>query len=486
MRDSVTFVLNGEIETVRGIDPTTTLLEYLRRAKSLTGTKEGCAEGDCGACTVVVGSLEGGRVAYRAIDACIAFLPQLEGKLVLTVEHLAGPGGELHPCQQAMVDSHGSQCGFCTPGFAMSLYSGYLNSRPVGEADANTLLAGNLCRCTGYGPIASAARRMSAYPPPSYDRERRKADAKVLEGIAHAEGLRLEAGGKVFYAPGSEEELFAILDRHPDGSIVGGATDLGLLVTKQKRELRTLIHLGRIASLTAVSQDRQSIRLGAGVSIAAAAEVLGARWPSLGELLRRFAGEQVRNAGTVGGNIANGSPIGDMAPALIALGARLRLRSAKAARDIALEDFFIDYGKQDRRPDEVLVEIEVPLSAKPAELSCQKVTKRFDDDISAVCGCFNIAVAKGKVASARIAFGGMAGVPKRALALEKALAGGNWSREAVEKAVSALERDFKPIDDLRASAAYRMAVAKGLLLRCYVERAGPAARLSLAGATAGG
>jgi xanthine dehydrogenase small subunit len=481
MRDCVTFILNGRVETVGGIDPTTTLLEYLRLAKALTGTKEGCAEGDCGACTVVVGGLEESKVAYRAIDACIAFLPQIEGKLVITVEGVAGPDRALHPCQQALVDHHGSQCGFCTPGFVMSLYAGHLNGRPTGDRDANALLAGNLCRCTGYGPIVTAARGLAALPRPGFDIERRKADRALLEGIAHTHTVQLEADGRVFYAPASEDELFRLLDRHPEATIVAGATDLGLLVTKQKRSFETLISVGRIANVSVIAKDSQSIRLGAGVTIARAAQVLGERWPSLGRMLRRFAGEQIRNAGTIGGNIANGSPIGDMAPALIALGAKLQLRKGGATRSLALEDFFLAYGRQDRQPGEVVTHVEIPLAARADELSCHKVSKRFDDDISAVCGGFNITVADGRVRNARIAFGGMAGVPRRALAAERALIGEDWNRETLARAAKALEDDFAPIDDLRASAAYRMEVAKGLLLRCYLERAEPGSANRLAG-----
>jgi xanthine dehydrogenase small subunit len=482
MRQHLTFLLNGETATVRDIAPATTLLAWLRRAKRLAGTKEGCAEGDCGACTVVVASLEGGRVAYRAVNACLLFLPMLEGKLVLTVEALAGPGGELHPVQQAMVDCHGSQCGFCTPGFVMSLYAAFLGGERLSRREIDDVLAGNLCRCTGYGPIVAAAERMFDSARPQWDAERRGSDLGRLRAIRHEETVVLEHGGLRALLPASLGELARLYAEHPDATIVAGATDVGLWVTKQHRSLPMQIQIGRVEELGRIEARDGTLRIGAGVTYAAAHAEIARRYPDFGELVRRIGGLQVRNTGTIGGNIANGSPIGDTPPALIALGATLVLRRGESRRRIALEDFFLAYGRQDRRPGELVEAVEMPLLDEPARLRCYKLTKRFDQDISIVCGCFNVAVDGGRVASARIAFGGMAAIPKRARALEGALIGMAWTRATIEAAVRHLDSDFQPISDHRGSSAYRRQAAGNLLRKYFIETTEPSVPTRLAGA----
>jgi xanthine dehydrogenase small subunit len=468
MRDHLSFVLNGETQRLRGIDPTTTLLQYLRRTKRLTGTKEGCAEGDCGACTVVIGETDAaGEVRRRAVNACILLLPMLEGRSVTTVEHLAGPGGALHPVQQAMVDCHGSQCGFCTPGFVMSLYAMYLGE--TGDMPADDVLAGNLCRCTGYGPIVKAAGEMRAIPPGPGDAERLACEPDALAGIAHRETVALEHDGRRFFSPATLDELAAAYERFPDAHIVSGATDVGLWVTKQHRDLPTLIWTGRVREMQTVREAGGALHIGAGVTWSALMEPLRRHVPDFAELLRRFGAVQVRNAATIGGNIANGSPIGDGPPALIALGSRLVLRKGRARRSMPLEDFFLAYGRQDRQPGEFVETIEMPLPPDPGQLKCYKISKRFDQDISAVCGCFNIQVRAGTVVSARIAYGGMAAIPKRAGAVEAALMGRPWTLATVTAALGAFEADFQPISDMRASAAYRARAASNLLLRAFHE-----------------
>ena len=478
MRDQLSFILNGETQRLRGIDPTTTLLQFLRRTKRLTGTKEGCAEGDCGACTVVVGERHGEKLVHRAVNACILFLPMLEGRSVTTVEHLAGPGGALHPVQEAMVNANGSQCGFCTPGFVMSLYAMYLGAQegvPVDDA-----LAGNLCRCTGYGPIVIAAKEMGTYPRPATDAERLAREAAGLAAIAHDETVALEYGGRRFFSPARLDDFAEIYEQFPDAHIVSGATDVGLWVTKQHRELQTLIWTGRVRELQTLRRAGDILYLGAGLSWSELIGPLGQYFPDFAELVRRFGSVQVRNAATIGGNIANGSPIGDGAPALMALGATLALRQGSWRRTLPLEDFFIAYGRQDRQPGEFVEGIEVPLVADPGELRCYKISKRFDQDISAVCGCFNIHVKAGAVVEARIAFGGMAATPKRASAVEAALMGRPWTLATITAALPAFEKDFAPISDMRASAAYRRQIAKNLLLRYFHETQG-AASTRLAG-----
>jgi xanthine dehydrogenase small subunit len=479
MDDQLTFVLNGERETVTGVPPTTTLLNYLRYAKRLTGTKEGCAEGDCGACTVAVGEIEGGTLRYRALNACIQFLPMLHGKSVVTVEGLKGPGGELHPCQQAIVDTHGSQCGFCTPGFVMSIYA-MGETAASGRQAVNDALAGNLCRCTGYGPLIAAAETAADCEPPAWDVARRTREHALLADMDE-ETLAFSHNGQRYYSPTDADEFARLYAENPDATIVGGATDAGLWVTKQHRDLPTMLHIGRVAALREIRVASDRIWIGAAATYSDAEDVIASAFPDFGELIRRLGARQVRNAGTIGGNIANGSPIGDTPPALIALGAELVLRRGNARRRMPLEQFFIAYGKQDRAPGEFVEAVEVPLLADPEQLRCYKISKRFDQDISALCGCFNIRVADGAVAEARIAFGGMAGVPKRAAAVEAALRGKPWTESTILATIPAFETDFQPLTDMRGSAQYRMLAAKNLLRRYFAETQVPLAQTRLVG-----
>jgi xanthine dehydrogenase small subunit len=480
MRESISFLLNGQPESLRDIPPATTLLNYLRKTKRLTGTKEGCAEGDCGACTVVVGELRGGKVRYRAVNACILLLPMLEGRSVTTVEHLRGDDGELHPVQQALVDAHGSQCGFCTPGFVMSLYATYLSERKAPAVGRiNDILAGNLCRCTGYGPIVKAAQAMYNLPAPGAAPG--ESDLAQLQAIAHDETVALECRKRRFFSPATLAELARLYVEHPEATIVSGATDVGLWITKLHRDIPTFISTSRVAELQGVAEDGGSLRIGAAATWSDLEEAIGRHYPDFGELLRRFASVQVRNAATIGGNIANGSPIGDGPPALIALGARVILRKGSASRTLPLESFFIAYGKQDRQPGEFVAAIEVPLPERPERLKCYKISKRFDQDISAVCGCFNIDVAHGVVRGARICYGGMAATPKRAASVEAALVGKAWTLATVMDALPAFERDYAPLTDMRGSAAYRSQAARNLLVKYFHETQHPLRETRLVG-----
>jgi len=441
----IVFRMNGESVVLRDPDPTLTVLDWLREERGLTGTKEGCNEGDCGACTVMVTDRNGAR----AINACILFMPQLDGKAVRTVEGLTGPDGEPHPVQRAMEECHGSQCGFCTPGFVMSMATAHLN----GARDHDNQLAGNLCRCTGYGPIVRAARAA--------------ADAPVPEWIVDEPPGET---GRNAFLPRSSDELAAWYLDNPGGVPIAGATDVGLWVNKGLREPEPAVFLHAVEDLKRIETDENRMRIGACVTLTDLIPVMEAHHPSFAELIRRFGSVQVRNAATLGGNIANGSPIGDTPPALIALGARLHLRKGDVRRDIPLEDFFIEYGRQDRAPGEFVEFVTIP--RQPDNLRCYKLSKRFDQDISAVCGCFNIAVEAGTVTAARIAFGGMADVPKRAVHVEEALTGRPWTEETVQEARRAIGRDFAPISDMRASAAYRLVAAENMLTRRFAESRG--------------
>ena len=447
---TITFRLNGEEVSLKDVSPTATLLDWLREDRGLTGTKEGCNEGDCGACTVMVTDAKGAK----PLNACILFLPQLHGKSIRTVEGAAGPDGQLHPVQEAMITHHGSQCGFCTPGFIMSMVTAHKN----GASDHDDQLAGNLCRCTGYAPIIRAAEAASAAPVPDWIRSEDAANLPATDGDAAS--LR----------PGSADALAAAYAARPEATLIAGATDVGLWVTKQLRDLGDVIFLDGCDDLKDITEQPDgSLRIGAMVDMNRLRSTLAARHPSYGEMLRRFASQQVRAAATIGGNIANGSPIGDNPPALIALGATLELRKGDSRRSLPLEEFFIDYGKQDRQPGEFVEAITLP--ARPAEqgdaLRVYKLSKRFDQDISAVLGAFNLTVEDGQITAARIAFGGMAGVPKRASHVEAALIGQPLSSATLAAARGEFARDFTPMSDMRASADYRLEAAANMLARYF-------------------
>ncbi len=486
IRSSIRFRYRGETVELSNVGPMDTLLDWLRLDRGAMGTKEGCGEGDCGACTLAIGSLRDGHIVYEPVNACIQLLGMVDGKEIITVDDLAW-GGKLHPVQSAMVDTHGSQCGFCTPGFVMSLFTLYHQGGPVDRRTVNDHIAGNLCRCTGYRPIADAALATCLGQPND------AWSARVGEATSHLADLDDDADVFVgsdavfFAAPASEDALAALYLRHPDATLVGGATDVGLWITKQLHTLPKIIHTGRIKSLHRVAEGVDGLTIGAAATYAEAESALGGIDPDIAEMLRRLGSKQVRASGTVGGNIANGSPIGDSPPVLIVLDARLHLRRGDTERDIALEDFFIDYGKQDRSASEFVVRISVPRLADDQVFRCYKISKRFDQDISALLGAFRFTVKGGKIRDARIAYGGMAAIPKRALAAESALQGIRLKdSNAWQKALAALQQDFQPIDDMRASARYRMETAKALLTKALIEAAGEVSNRTRVVGTRGG
>src|SRR5271155_783712 len=472
-RHALRFLRQGRTVRFDQFSPRTTVLDWLRLQERSTGTKEGCAEGDCGACAVVVARERDGRMVYEPVNSCITLLGQLDGGELITIEDLADDGA-LHDVQTAMAAQHGSQCGFCTPGIVMSLFAHYHECNGVSSRDKiNDVLAGNLCRCTGYRPIVDAS--LEACSRGADDRFSRNAAARsqMLRALDDHADLFVGDDASFFAAPASEQSLARLYAQHPDATILAGSTDVGLWITKKLAPIEKIIHVGRVAGLADIEKTADGYAIGATVSLARSAPILGLIDSDIAEVLRRFGSFQVRAYGTVGGNIANGSPIGDLAPMLIALGATLELGHADQTRRMPLEKFFIDYGKQDRQPGEFVRRIFVPKLPAATHFRAYKITKRTDEDISAVLAAFRFKVEGGHISDAKVAFGGMAGIPKRASALEDILRGLSLGdRRGWQSAVQAVDKDFTPLSDLRASAAYRRRVAGNLVVKALAEIAG--------------
>ncbi len=467
---AIRFVLNGSITQARDVAPTTTLLEHLREGCGLTGTKEGCAEGDCGACTVLVGELTADAIEYKAVNACIRFLPTLDGKAVVTVDGVKSDHG-LHPAQQAMIDCHGSQCGFCTPGIVMSLLGAYLERSDQSRPELIRALSGNLCRCTGYRPILEAGTRMGSYPSPSrWSREDAQSPERMqqLQSIRRSEPLVL-ATTPEFAAPQTLDDFAARYSAQPNALILAGGTDIGLWVTKHLRDLPPILYLGEVAELKTLREHDGWLEIGAAVTLGVAYAALTERYPMLADFADRFASVPIRNSGTLCGNLANGSPIGDSMPLLIVLGAKVILRHGGQVRELPLEDLYLGYQKKALRPGEFVAAVRIPLPRPTVLVATYKVAKRHDQDISAVCGAYRIELASGWIQSARIAYGGMAATPKRAARAEASLFGQPWSETSIDAAMAAMAQDYQPISDVRASGAYRARVAANLLKRFYLE-----------------
>jgi xanthine dehydrogenase small subunit len=478
-RDTVRFLLGDEPRALSGIDPTLTVLEYLRGSERLSGTKEGCAEGDCGACTVVLGEASDGRMRYQAVNACILFVPALDGRQLITVEHLRGGDGDLHPVQQAMVDHHGSQCGFCTPGFVMSLFAMYHEPAAPARPDIDLALAGNLCRCTGYRPIVAAAVAACTGSPDDGFTEAASRTAAQLADLRVPGTLELEFGGRKFYAPDTVDALADLLLRHPDAVILAGGTDVGLWVTKQHRSLDVVVSLEAVRGLADISRSDAHIRIGARASYEDALDQLGAAYPDMGALIRRIGARQVRNRGTIGGNVANGSPIGDSMPALIALGASVVLRRGGEQRTLALEDLYLGYRKTAQQPGEFVERVDVPLPTPETRFAAYKISKRSEQDISAVCAAFRLELRDGVVQAIRIGLGGVAATPLRAVSVEHSLAGRPWTEATVREAMAEMDRAIAPISDMRSTGTYRATVARNLLYKFYLETAAEPVRTRL-------
>jgi len=480
-RKTLRFILDGEAVELDEVDPNRTVLQFLREDIGRTGTKEGCAEGDCGACTVVVAEADesGRRLKVRAVNSCIQFLPTLDGKELLTAESLGSGEAGLHPAQKAMVECHGSQCGFCTPGFVMSLFALYKNNSQPTRREIDEALAGNLCRCTGYSPIVDAARAMYADASDSdgwltqlpgdsagSDEKRR---LQALAGLDTDKPLHIAGCGRKFFAPQSTGELAALVEEYPSATILAGGTDVGLWVTKQRRMLDAVIYTGKVVGLDEAVLDDGYLDIGAAVSLTDAMALLIYHCPTLEELFIRFASPPIRNAATLGGNVANGSPIGDSMPALMVLGTELILNAGGRRRTIALTDFYLGYQENALKHGEFLERIRIPVPLDGEYIHSYKVSKRFDQDISAVCAAYRLRLNGTTVSEISVAYGGMAAMPARASQCEQTLLGKEWNEKNIGQAMAALDEDFTPISDMRSSSEYRQQVCKNLLMRFFLE-----------------
>jgi len=480
-RSEIRFLLNGRNIALSDVGADDTLLDFLRIDQRLTGSKEGCAEGDCGACTVLVGRLTDGGLVYETVNACIRFLASLDGCHVVTIEYLGGPNGRLSPVQQAMVEHHGSQCGFCTPGIVMSLYALWMQHEHPTVKQVETALQGNLCRCTGYAPIIRAAQEVTNYGTPSAEHLATERDGVVAALKSLRDGKRVEVakGDSRAILPADVDDLAVVLEAEPEATIIAGSTDVGLWVTKFLKRISPAVFIGQLDGLKAIDVTEDAVTMGAGVTYTEAQDVIAEHYPHLSDYWDRIAGWQVRNMGTVGGNIANGSPIGDTPPVLIALGASITLRKGATRRVLPLEEFFIAYGKQDRAAGEFVESITIP-RVSTGHHAAYKISKRRDEDISSVAVGMNVQVENGMIASAVLAFGGMAATPKRAAAVEAALVGQPWSEATLVTAAAKLPEDFQPLTDMRATSDYRMKVAQNLFRRFWHETNGDTARLASA------
>ena len=483
---AVRFVLDGAVVQIDDADPTGTVLDYLRYRLGRTGTKEGCAEGDCGACTVLVGdrNAQGTGIDWRAVNACIQFLPMIDGKALMTVESVTALGaGDLHPAQKAMVDHHASQCGFCTPGFVMSLWSGYETHRACGTVPSRQHLAdelaGNLCRCTGYRPILDAGQRMFDLPPARLDTRPVIAALHAMD-VAGGAGLAYEAPNPAvhvdglprtdrFWGPRGLDDFAALREQHPKARLLAGSTDIGLWVNKQFRDLGDILYIGNVDALRRIERRDDVLRIGAAAPLEDAWATLAAHVPALHDMWLRFASLPVRNAGTLGGSIANGSPIGDSAPVLMALGTNVVLRHGASQRTLRLEDFYLDYMKNAMQPGEFIEALDVTLPTAASAVRAYKLSKRFDCDISAVAAGLRVELDGDVVRSARFAFGGMAAIVRRAANAEAAVVGQPWTQATIDAAMAAIETDYTPMTDLRATSGYRTRVARNLLRRFWME-----------------
>ena len=464
--NSIRFIFENKIKEIKNPDSNETILNLIRLRLKKTGTKEGCAEGGCGACTIVVGELQKNKIIYKAINSCIAFTTSLEGKQLLIVEDLIEKDGSLHPVQSAMINFHGSQCGFCTPGFIMSLFSMYKNKNSYDKKTIEESISGNLCRCTGYRPIIDAAKSLKNNNSDQFKKNEKKI-ISLLKKI-RPKNISINNNSKKYFAPRTINELKKIIKKNKNAEFISGGTDMSLVVTKQKKDIKNIIYLNSIDELNYIKEKDKYIEVGATTPLIKFEFIIKKYYPDFDRILKRYGSVQIRNVATLAGNMATASPIGDSLPLLLSLDASITIESFNKKMVIPLKDFFIGYRKTKLKKGQFIRSIRIPIFKKNI-FKAYKISKRVDDDISSVCASFNLSIINRKIKNIKIAYGGMAATPKRAIYCEKILLNSNFSEDIILKAQKSLEKDFQPIDDMRASKVYRVEIAKNLLTKCFAE-----------------
>ena len=465
--NTIQFIYNNQICSIENPDPNKTVLDYVRNDLKKNGTKEGCAEGGCGACTVVLGELNNSKLVYKSINSCISFLPSINGKHLILVEDLMSKKNELHPIQEAMVKFHGSQCGFCTPGFIMSLFAMYKNFKKFDDEIIEETLSGNLCRCTGYRPIIDAAKSLNNKRDNDHFKKDQIKIISLLKKINNNE-VEIFYKNKKYFSPKSLNNLKKIIKKNPHSYFLSGGTDLSLEVTKLRGEIKSIISLNSVKELKFVKKNKNYIEVGAGVSLYDFQNIIKSYYLDFYNILKRYGSVQIRNVGTVSGNIVTASPIGDTLPLLLSLDAVIKIQTKDTLKIIPLDQFFISYRKTKLKKGDFVYSVKIPINKKNY-FKAYKISKRFDDDISTVCASFNLLIKKNKIVKAKIAYGGMSEIPKRATSIEKILDNSIFSKELFLKAQNLIKDDFSPIDDMRASRNYRIEIAKNLLMKFFYE-----------------
>jgi len=464
--DTIQFIYNNKIFKIKNPNPNQTILDFIRSDLKKTGTKEGCAEGGCGACTIVLGELKNQRLIYKSINSCISFLPIINGKHLILIENLTS-NNKLHPIQEAMVKFHGSQCGFCTPGFVMSLFAMYKNFSKFNDETIDETLSGNLCRCTGYRPIIDAAKSLNYKSDNDHFKKDEKNIIKLLKKIKDKD-IEISYEDKKYFAPKTLLSLKKILKKNSNMKFLSGGTDLSLEVTKQRGDIKNMISLNSVKELKFIKKTKNFIEIGSGVSLYEFKNIIKSYYPDFYNILKRYGSVQIRNVGTLAGNIATASPIGDSLPLLLSLESLIKIKTSKFIKTIPLNEFFLSYRKTKLKKGEILYSVQIPIN-KENYFKAYKISKRFDDDISSVCASFNFLIKKNIILKANVAYGGMSEIPKRASTIEKALTNSTFSEDTFLKAQKLISEDFSPIDDMRESKNYRVDVAKNLIMKFFYE-----------------